>query len=155
MTGSLETYQKAIDALQSKGKDGKPVFSGSMDKEFAARSATTEANWQKFKNQVQHLAISIGSVMLPAINALLNDIKPLVESFIRFAEAHPTLIKNIFLGLAALAAFKAGGLAVRFMLSGLGSAFWKTRAILSGFAALFVRSTAAFRLYKWDEPLVH
>lgn len=91
--------------------------------------------------------------MLPAINALLNDIKPLVESFIRFAEAHPTLIKNIFLGLAALAAFKAGGLAVRFMLSGLGSAFWKTRAILSGFAALFVRSTAAFRLFQMGRAI--
>lgn len=153
LAGSLETYQKSIDALQSKGKDGKPAFSGSMDKEFAARSATTANNLQLFKNQVQHLAISIGSVMLPAINALLNDIKPLVESFIRFAEAHPTLIKNIFLGLAALAAFKAGGLAVRFMLSGLGSTFWKTRAILSGFAALFVRSTAAFRLFQMGRAI--
>lgn len=63
LTGSLETYQKSIDALKN-GKDGKPIFSGSMDKEFAARSATTANNWQLFKNQMQHLAISIGSVML-------------------------------------------------------------------------------------------
>lgn len=115
LTGSLETYQKAIDALKT-DQDGKSPFSGSMDKEFAERAATTASNLQLFKNQMQHLAISIGSVMLPAINSLINSLKPLINTFIHFAEAHPTLIKNIFVGLAALAAFKAGGLAVRFML---------------------------------------
>lgn len=148
LTGSLETYQKSIDALQSKGKDGKPAFSGSMDKEFAARSATTANNLQLFKNQMTHLGISIGSVMLPAINALLNEMKPLVDSFIRFAEAHPNLIKNIFLALAGLVAFKAGGLAVRFMLSGLGSIFWRTHSIVLGFFSLWARGTAAFRLFQ-------
>lgn len=123
LTGSLETYQKAIDALTEKNKDGKGlVFRGSMEKEFDARSATTANNWQLFKNQMQHLAISIGSVMLPTINSLLNSFKPLLNAFIQFAEAHPNLIKNFYLLLAAFAAFKAGGLAVRLLLSLLGSA---------------------------------
>lgn len=147
LSGSLETYQKSIDALKN-GKDGKPTFSGSMDKEFAARSATTANNLQLFKNQMQHLAISIGSVMLPAINDLLNSLKPLVEQFIKFAQAHPTLIKNIFLVLAGLVAFKAGGLAVRFMLSGLGSAFWRTNLFLSNFFAFMARGNAALRLFQ-------
>lgn len=152
LSGSLETYQKSIDALKN-GKDGKPAFSGSMDKEFAARSATTANNLQLFKNQMQHLAISIGSAMLPAINELLNSLKPLVEQFIQFAQAHPTLIKNIFLVLAGLVAFKAGGLAVRFMLSGLGSIFWKTSSIVSGFFSLWARGSAAFRLFQMGRTI--
>ena len=50
LAGSIETYQKSINALKETGKDGKPAFAGSMDKEFAARSATTANNWQLFKN---------------------------------------------------------------------------------------------------------
>ena len=141
LTGSLETYQKAIDALKN-GKDGKPIFSGSMDKEFAARSATTANNWQLFKNQMQHLAISIGSVMLPTINALLNEMKPLVDSFIRFAQTNPDLIKKLFLGAAALASFRVGSLAARFGLSLFGSAIFGTvgRLLAFGGALLRVRS---------------
>ena len=141
LTGSLETYQKSIDALKN-GKDGKPIFSGSMDKEFAARSATTSNNWQLFKNQMQHLAISIGSVMLPTINALLNEMKPLVDSFIRFAQTNPDLIKKLFLGAAALASFRVGSLAARFGLSLFGSAIFGTvgRLLAFGSALLRVRS---------------
>lgn len=141
LTGSLETYQKSIDALKN-GKDGKPIFSGSMDKEFAARSATTANNWQLFKNQMQHLAISIGSVMLPTINALLNEMKPLVDSFIRFAQTNPDLIKKLFLGAAALASFRVGSLAARFGLSLFGSAIFGTvgRLLAFGGALLRVRS---------------
>lgn len=146
LAGSLETYQKSIDALQSKGKDGKPAFLGSMDKEFAARSATTANNLQLFKNQMTHLGISIGSVMLPVINALLNDIKPLVESFIRFAEAHPTLIKNIFLVIAGLVAFKASSLMVRFGLSLLGSLFLGTGGRILAFVGSLLRVRGALQL---------
>lgn len=147
LTGSLETYQKSIDALQSKGKDGKtPEFRGSMDKEFAARSATTANNLQLFKNQMTHLGISIGSVMLPAINSLLNSMKPLVESFIRFAEAHPNLIKNIFLAIAGLVAFKASSLIVRFGLSLLGSVFLGTGGRMLAFVGSLLRVCGALQL---------
>ena len=141
LAGSLETYQKSIDALKN-GKDGKPAFSGSMDKEFAARSATTANNWQLFKNQMQHLAISIGSVMLPTINALLNEMKPLVDSFIRFSQTNPDLIKKLFLGAAALASFRVGSLVARFGLSLFGSAIFGTvgRLLAFGGALLRVRS---------------
>lgn len=144
LTGSLETYQKSIDALKS--KDGKSSFSGSMDKEFAARSATTANNWQLFKNQMQHLTISIGSVMLPAINSLINSLKPLINTFIHFAEAHPNLIKSVFLAAAALAAFTAGSLITRFGLSLLGSSILSTRGRLLAMAASLLRFKSAMAL---------
>ncbi len=153
LAGSLDTYQKSIDALKNTGQDGKPAFAGSMEKEFAARSATTANSWQLFKNQMAHLAISIGSVMLPAINELLGSLKPLMEQLIQFTQAHPSLIKNIYLALAGFAAFKAGGLAVRFMLSGLGSIFWKTGSVMSGFFSLWARFSAAFRLFQMGRAI--
>lgn len=153
LSGSIDTYQKSIDALQTQGADGKAAFTGSMDKEFAARSATTAANWQTFKNQISHLFISIGSVVLPAINELLNSIKPLIDQFIQFIQTHPALIKNMFLALAAFASFKAGGLAVRFMLSGLGSMFLQTGSVISGFFGLWGRGTAALRLFQMGRTI--
>ena len=146
LSGSLETYQKSIDALQSKGKDGKPAFSGSMDKEFAARSATTANNWQLFKNQISHLAISIGSVMLPAINSLLNSLKPLVDTFIHFAEAHPNFVKYVFLSAAALASFVAASLAMRFGLSLISGAIWGVRGKILAMSASLLRFKSAIAL---------
>lgn len=145
LTGSLETYQKAIDALKT-DKDGKSPFSGSMDKEFAARSATTANNWQLFKSQMQHLAISIGSVILPTINSLLNEMKPLIESFIYFTETHSTLIKNLFLAIAGLMAFKASSLVVRFGLSLLGSLLFGTTGKLLAFSGSLLRVRGALQL---------
>ena len=148
LAGSIETYQKSINALKDTGKDGKPAFEGSMDKEFAARSATTANNWQLFKNQMAHLAISIGSVMLPAVNDLLNSFKPMVEQFIRFAQAHPNLIKNIYLGIAAMVGFKAGSLAVRYGLSLLSSFFVGGQSWVFGFISVWTRASAALRLFQ-------
>ena len=44
-------------------------YTGSMQREFAARSATTENNIQLLKNQMAVLATNIGSTLLPAIPA--------------------------------------------------------------------------------------
>ena len=149
LAGSIETYQKSINALKDTGKDGKPAFEGSMDKEFAARSATTANNWQLFKNQMAHLAISIGSVMLPAVNDLLNSLKPMVEQFIRFSQAHPNLIKNVYLAIAAFAGFKAGSLVVRYGFSLLGSLLFGTVGKILSFNAALLRVRGAIQLLRF------
>ncbi len=41
LVGGIEQYEESIRKLKSTGADGLPEFAGSMDKEFAARSATT------------------------------------------------------------------------------------------------------------------
>lgn len=146
LAGSVETYEKSIRALKETGRDGKPLFAGSMDKEFAARSATTANNVQLLKNQLMHLAISIGSVMLPAVNSLVAGLKPWVDYFIRLSEAHPELVKNIYLGIAALVGFKAGSLVVRYGLSLLSSLFFGAAGKVLSFTTAVVRLKAAFQL---------
>ena len=149
LAGSVETYEKSIRALKETGRDGKPLFAGSMDKEFAARSATTANNVQLLKNQLMHLAISIGSVMLPAVNSLVAGLKPWVDYFIRLSEAHPELVKNIYLGIAALVGFKAGSLVVRYGLSLLSSLFFGAAGKVLSFTTAVVRLKAAFQLFSF------
>ena len=153
LAGSVETYEKSIRALKETGSDGKPLFSGSMDKEFAARSATTANNVQLLKNQLMHLAISIGSVMLPAVNSLVAGLKPWVDYFIRLSEAHPELVKNIYLGIAALVGFKAGSLVVRYALSLLSSLFFGAAGKVLSFTTAVVRLKAAFQLLSFGRSV--
>ena len=133
LVGGLETYKKSIDELKKTSKDGKPAFIGSMDKEFAARSATTANNWQIFKNSLTEIGITAGSVLLPALNQLMTTIRPIINSFADWASKNPEVV-SAFVHLAAgFAALKVGGLMFRFVgneLSGLMVSFRLAKALL-------------------------
>lgn len=148
LAGSVETYEKSIRALKETGSNGKPLFAGSMDKEFAARSATTANNVQLLKNQLMHLAISIGSVMLPAVNSLVAGLKPWVDYFIRLSEAHPELVQNVYKLIAALVGFKAGSLIVRYLFSFLTTSALQLGSVFLGLRGAIWRVAAAFRLFQ-------
>ena len=148
LAGSVETYEKSIRALKETGSDGKPLFAGSMDKEFAARSATTANNVQLLKNQLMHLAISIGSVMLPAVNSLVAGLKPWVDYFIRLSEAHPELVQNVYKLIAALVGFKAGSFVVRYLFSFLTTGALQLGSVFLGLRGAIWRVVAAFRLFQ-------
>lgn len=133
LVGGLETYKKSIDELKKTSKDGKPAFIGSMDKEFAARSATTANNWQIFKNSLTEIGITAGSVLLPALNQLMTTIRPIINSFADWASKNPEVV-SAFVHLAAgFAALKVGGLMFRFVgneLSGFMVSFRLAKALL-------------------------
>ena len=148
LAGNIEAYEKSIRALKETGSDGKPLFAGSMDKEFAARSATTANNVQLLKNQLMHLAISIGSVMLPAVNSLVAGLKPWVDYFIRLSEAHPELVRNVYKLIAALVGFKAGSLIVRYLFSFLTTSALQLGSVFLGLRGAIWRVAAAFRLFQ-------
>lgn len=134
-------------------------FDGSMNKEYEARAETTANNIQLLKNNMAHLGIAIGSVVLPALNGLINDIKPVIESVIGFAKANPVLVATLFKVVAALFAFKVGSLGVRFAFSllssgllsviGIGVRTAGTVRMLSGAFTLFKmgRAVSALRLF--------
>ena len=148
LAGNIEAYEKSIRALKETGSDGKPLFAGSMGKEFAARSATTANNVQLLKNQLMHLAISIGSVMLPAVNSLVAGLKPWVDYFIRLSEAHPELVRNVYKLIAALVGFKAGSFVVRYLFSFLTTGALQLGSVFLGLRGAIWRVVAAFRLFQ-------
>ena len=133
LVGGLETYKKSIDELKKTSKDGKPAFIGSMDKEFAARSATTANNWQIFKNSLTEIGITAGSVLLPALNQLMTTIRPIINSFADWASKNPEVVSALVHLAAGFAALKVGGLMFRFVgneLSGFMVSFRLAKALL-------------------------
>lgn len=70
-------------------------YAGSMQKEYAARAATTANAIQLFKNQIYVASVTIGSIFLPAITRTLNRVRPLIEQCRHWIKAHPELIKSL------------------------------------------------------------
>lgn len=133
LVSGLETYKKSINELKKTSKDGKPAFIGSMDKEFAARSATTANNWQIFKNSLTEIGITAGSVLLPALNQLMTTIRLIINSFADWASKNPEVVSALVHLAAGFAALKVGGLMFRFVgneLSGLMVSFRLAKALL-------------------------
>ena len=127
LVGGLETYKKSIEELKKTSKDGKPAFIGSMDKEFAARSATTANNWQIFKNSLTEIGITAGSVLLPALNQLMTTIRPIINSFADWASKNPEVVSALVHLAAGFAALKVGGLMFRFVATQIGRASCRER----------------------------
>ncbi|UXZ04852.1 phage tail tape measure protein [Moraxella nasicaprae] len=123
-------------------------YAGSMNKEYEARAQTTANNLQTLKNQMVMLGISVGSVVLPALNGLINDIKPVIESVIAFTKANPELIATLFKVVTALFAFKAGSLAVRFGFNLLFGGLLSGYGVVARFMGAFRLVNASIRLFQ-------
>lgn len=148
LAGSVEQYEASIRKLKETGANGELSFVGSMGKEFDSRMATTAANWQTFKNQLMHVGIAIGTVLLPPVNDFLNSTKPMIDAVIRWSEANTGLIKNVFLAGAALVAFKAGFLGMGFVFNMLTTLLLGMGANIAGVFGTWLRFASAFQLLK-------
>lgn len=98
---SLDSYKKNIALVSNETN-----YAGSMQKEFAARSATTENNIQLLKNRLNVLAVNFGTVLLPAVNNVIAVFSKVTGVVATFAEKHPVLAKNIGLAITGLISLK-------------------------------------------------
>ncbi|KFK95018.1 MULTISPECIES: phage tail tape measure protein [unclassified Serratia (in: enterobacteria)] len=80
-----KNFGKVTDAQQ---------YSGSMQKEYASRAATTANSIQLLKNEVASASISIGDLFLPAIVEGTKELKPLLGGIRQWIKANPELIKT-------------------------------------------------------------
>lgn len=97
----LDTLRANFDLVSDSA-----AYAGSMHKEFAARSATTENNIQLLQNQMSILAVNVGSALLPTLNSLVGIFGQAANSLAGFAEKHPTLIKYVGGLVVGLGSFK-------------------------------------------------
>ncbi|VEE07661.1 phage tail tape measure protein [Neisseria animalis] len=97
LVGGLDTYKKSIDELKKAGKGGKPEFMGSMEKEFAARSATTENGLTLMKNGFAELKTVVGDRLLPVINKVSAFIGNLTQNLADFAAKNPEVVDGLLL----------------------------------------------------------
>ncbi len=116
-------------------------YAGSMQREFAARSATTENNIQLLKNQMAVLATNVGSALLPTLNSLVRIFGNAANSLAEFAEKHPTLIKYIGLAVGGMASAKLATFAL-----GYGFTFLKGGVLT--IMSVFSQARTIFSLLK-------
>lgn len=150
----------------------KSQYAGSMEKEYAARAATSANNIKLLKNGVAALGIDIGNVLLPPLNSLILKARTFTNDVRNWAKENPalaaTLTKVAVAGIVLLGGISAlvlgivtllGPLAILKMTFGaLGIGFGALGAIFSpvGLVILGVVAAvagAAYLIYRNWEPI--
>lgn len=150
----------------------KSQYAGSMEKEYAARAATSANNIKLLKNGVAALGIDIGNVLLPPLNSLILKARTFTNDVRNWAKENPalaaTLTKVAVAGIVLLGGISAlvlgivtllGPLAILKMTFGaLGIGFGALGAIFSpvGLVILGVVAAvagAAYLIYHNWEPI--
>lgn len=97
LLSNLDNLQKNFDMVGDAAK-----YAGSMEAEYAARSATTENQIQLAENAFTALQISIGSALLPTIGDLMATVAPLLNDFTAWATENQSIIATIGIAIATL-----------------------------------------------------
>lgn len=141
VVGSIAPLLTNLDQLQANLKlvGDQTKYAGSMEKEYQARAATTANSLIIFRNQVNALGVTIGSVLLPAVNSLLMTVGPWVGQVTELAQKYPTVTKAVIATVGALVAMKVATFA-------LGFAFTYLRGGMLNIVGLFYRTAAGAAL---------
>jgi TP901 family phage tail tape measure protein len=123
------------------------AYAGSMNKEYAARAATTQNNLQLLQNRVVRLGISVGAALLPPFNDFMGTIGPVISGVSELAAANPWLVKGI---LGAAVGF--GILRLSVMASTIALGIMNTVAGMSpiGLVVRGIALAAGFLIANWD-----
>lgn len=122
LAGNVELLERSISTLEDTDGNGKAKYLGSMNAEFEARAATTEANLQLLKNGFREIGITIGSVVLPVINNFVGGVRTVANGIADWAKENPVLTKTLMGIVSGIAAMKVVALGAAFTFSGFGSA---------------------------------
>lgn len=136
LVGGLDKYKANLKLVATESE-----YAGSMQKEFAARSATTENNIQLLKNSIAVIATNFGCVLLPNISKVVLKISDMSNRFAAFIENNPKLIKYLGLAVAGLISLKIG-------MFGLGYAFTFIAAPFLNAFVLFNKLRTGFSLFQ-------
>lgn len=120
------------------------LYAGAVAQEYAARAATTENNLLLFRNRIAGLGITIGSVLLPAMNSMLGTAGPMVTSITNMAEQYPRVTKVIIGTATALVGLKIAALAGGYAFTFIRGAALTTMSVLARMSAGVTMATAKF-----------
>ena len=134
----LKNLQLVRQNLEIAGDESQ--YAGAMQQEFANRSKTTANNLVIMKNRLAEMGITLGSVVLPALNAGLDTLGPYISAIADFAGKHQTLTTVI---VGAAAGFMLLGPVVR--AGALAYSLFRS-VLLGGRAAIAAVTTAQWGL---------
>lgn len=136
----LGELQKNFDAVGDKTK-----YAGSMQKEFEARAATTANQLILFRNQITGLGVTIGSVLLPAVNSVLQTVGPWIGKITDLADAHPVVTKAIVATAGALITMRIATFAAGFAFTYLRGGALRLVGALAGARAQMALTAVSAR----------
>ena len=70
-------------------------YTGSMQKEYEARAATTANKLQLLRNHATHAGVALGNAFLPQINASAEGMMPLIEKATDFISQNPEMVRAL------------------------------------------------------------
>lgn len=144
LAGSMDQYRKALKLVGDES-----VYAGSMTREFENRSATTANQLTLLKNAANNAAINIGSVFLPAINAVVKPLAAVAGWIAGLNERMPWLMPVLGGVAGALLAMKTA------MIIGT-AAVWLFNTALAANPIVWVVAAiggAAALIIKYWEPI--
>jgi TP901 family phage tail tape measure protein len=90
-------------------------YLNSVGREFEKRAATSEYKLQRFKSQLNDIALTIGGALLPGLTKLLEPLGEFALKVSNFAEAHPDLIAKIVTATGAVIGFRAAIVSLKWL----------------------------------------
>ena len=137
---NIKELEKNFDAVADKMK-----YAGSMEKEYQARAATTANELVIFRNQITALGITIGSVLLPAVNSVLKTVSPWIGKVTELAQAHPVVTKAIVATAGALITMRIATFAAGFAFTYLRGGALRVVGALAGARAQMALTAVSAR----------
>lgn len=127
---NLDNLKKNLDAVSDKTK-----YAGSVNKEYDTRNGTTANNLILLGNTISEISIRFGSLLLPAINAVIEPLRLIGVGISGFVENFPILSKVI--GIAVVGAI---GLSLAFSAVGFMGSLALTGLLAVGKGLLVLNS---------------
>ena len=99
LSGGIASYRKQLELLND------PKLSGSMQREFAIRQQTANAQMQIFQNNIREVGIEFGTTLLPMLNDAIKALRPIIMDVSRWIRENQKLVSSIGAALAVFAGF--------------------------------------------------
>lgn len=106
---NVDLLDNALGSVSDQAK-----YLGSSLKEYEVRAETTANAMQLFRNRVTGLGIAVGSALLPALNAVMDRLGPMVSRLADLAAANPVVTRMVIALTGGLVALRVAAIAARF-----------------------------------------
>ncbi|UTO29273.1 phage tail tape measure protein [Bartonella harrusi] len=113
LVGNPELLSQALEFVQ----DPK-VFKGSVEQEADKQATGAIRQFELLQNRIVALGISIGNVLLPHVNSLMESVGNFINGLMAWANAHPALTSAIVKTISTLMAFNIALRVLRFTMAG-------------------------------------
>lgn len=122
-------------------------YSGSMDKEYASRAATTANNLQLLRNTIDGVGRALGNALLPGLNEAVDSIRPLISYTAAMIEANPNLVRGLVGAGVAFTGIRAAIVAATVATKVMGLAL---AASPIGLIAIGIAAAAGLIIANWE-----